>query len=327
MMFYSTRRNILFSFLCCIITIFLIGLIYGFSIANQIFLDNQKPVEIIHDWKVSLDQITLLKAKQYDPVIKDSPSISDLYIAMVTGGNFFTSRALPSYKNWMQQFSAQNNFIITSNDELNYELPRANIVRILNPNGSQNSYWHAQYRFVESMYLLYAIAHNRNDTRVKWFMLTDDDTFIVPYNLMTLIQDLNIKGYDNNISIIGNALPNRIFSGGGVLFSRNALQLIIDHYSNCPEGRNSKEYYDVALSICVRKILDSMGNPQPAFIPRHEMRALAIDVNSKFSSTDATFHYITDEKSIRLVKSKFPNWYFILPKNSSVKILNSSVIK
>jgi hypothetical protein len=273
---------------------------------------------IIHNWRNSLRDVAILKATESDPQIHDSPSISDIYISMVTGGSYFASRAVAAYQYWMQHFAAQNNFIITSNDEKSYALPRANIVKITSPHGSRDSYWAAQYRFVEAMFFMYAIAEKRNDKLVKWFMVTDDDTFVIPYNLLKLTQELNNQGLDKNISIVGNALSDgsRLFSGAGVIFSRDALKMIVDHYANCAKGQYPKEY-DLTLTTCVRKMLDDLGREnQPTFIAKDGMKSQMLH-EIIMQPNDVSYHYIKDNHARQMIKSKFSSHFFKIPKNKT----------
>jgi hypothetical protein len=260
---------------------------------------------------------------------------SQIYIGMVTGRGVMKARAKPAHDAWMRHFRPQNNFIFTTeasqdtSQEDHEWFPDAKIVEVPD---SGDDYWSAQYRFVYGMKYLLEIAQKRQDDKVRWFYITDDDTFVVPRNLYRLIARLNAQKKYEEPAFVGNCNyphTDRFLGGSGVLITKPALELYFENEHTCAhkfEKRKVEQYYDYDLPICYQEILKAKGLPFKPCTSAPEMftRMLVDKCSSayvppldyqlgsfhKHIMNSAAFHFYYKPEDMKNIIEFYPREYF-----------------
>jgi len=131
------------------------------------------------------------------------------------------------------------------------------------PSGSLD-YRTSQEKFIIALAHLFrhGLKTSGPGSNMNWFMLMDDDTFLLPHKLSDLLR--NFSGNDpvfpkTTSAVFGNLCNNANFCGGsGVIFTRAAAERIARLLETQPlaclcntTDTSSMCYYDVILSKCL----------------------------------------------------------------------------
>lgn len=106
------------------------------------------------------------------------PCISreNFYIAVVTGDNtFFEKRAKQTYLQSLRYFVPSNVFIIGTTEASSADNFCKQNGCVFIGHQSPNSHAGAQSRFMDAFVIMATKAIERNDSKVRWFILLDDD--------------------------------------------------------------------------------------------------------------------------------------------------------
>jgi hypothetical protein len=254
----------------------------------------------------------------------------EIYIAMVTGHNQHYKVAYPNYRAWIRHFNPNNAMLITSanDDKLVKDIAPSILSVVSNTGDSQET---AQERFIQAIFRIYELAKSRNDQKAKFFLIVDDDTFIIPKNMMRLLARMRAKGQDEEMNIASRCEfmdgKYHFLGGSGVIMTRPAIEAITAYYRKCPEHIGPDMYfYDVSVSRCFRRILDS--NPrtkgQPNCIdqielhrdhPKDQCNQEGLfnndgNIYNHMGENVASFHYMNAEELVDEARSWFPDYMF-----------------
>ncbi|EFC42543.1 predicted protein [Naegleria gruberi] len=121
-------------------------------------------------------------------------------------------------------------------------------------------YGGAQYRFIESLFIMLELKRIRNDSKVRWFFLSDDDHLMIPTNYLKVIAKYEFKLKSGEISmeeplIIGRIPSCSQLSGGpGIIFNEKAIELLKFNFDNCLDTFGLA-YYDLTIYKCINHVI------------------------------------------------------------------------
>jgi hypothetical protein len=259
---------------------------------------------------------------------------NQLYIAVVTGRREMKVRAKLAHDAWLQHFKPSNNFVFTSpptkhDEDISNLFTHATVISVPD---SVDDYWAAQYRFVYGMKYLLDVANSRNDNNVRWFLIADDDTFIIPRNLFRLLAKLSLQYKHEIPSFFGNCnypRTDRFLGGAGVLITKPALQLYFDNYHKCSvqiEMQKYQQYYDIVVPDCYYEILQEKKLSYEVCTHVEELYARRFEDKCSYRhmphiqfqpngfgknlQNTASVHFYKDKNEVQSMLSMFPRDYF-----------------
>lgn len=133
-------------------------------------------------------------------------------------------------------------------------------ITLMASKGGKVGYDGAQRRFLESIFTMLELKKERNDKRVRWFMLSDDDHMSIPANLMRTLAKYELKLERGELSvdeplIIGRTPECRAVSGGaGVIFNEKAIEVLKVNMEECIK-KVGLQWYDYTIYRCVNDVL------------------------------------------------------------------------
>ncbi|KAG2389120.1 hypothetical protein C9374_014520 [Naegleria lovaniensis] len=209
-----------------------------------------------------------------------------LYIAKITHHGNLHGLMKASYETMFSSEIAfpfkKDNFFIFSDQpfsERDYsQYTHATLVQ--NTKGS--GYNAAQQRFIESLYYMLDKRNERNDSKVHWFILSDDDMFMISRNLFRVIGKYERKISNGELDmnqplIIGRSTNCRELSGGAsVIFNDKAILLLKKHLDACI-AKFGLEYFDLTIYKCVSQYIPTQEpnlDPCKVLNNEHTMHAL-----------------------------------------------------
>ncbi|KAL0481897.1 hypothetical protein AKO1_011351 [Acrasis kona] len=207
---------------------------------------------------------------------------NQVYIAVASGANMLESKAKVAHDEWLNRFKPENNYIITTKlnstifSKANKWFPNAHVIQVPN---SEDNYWSAQYRFFYAMQYMYRASVERNDNKVRWFYVADDDTFVIPYQFYKLMARLHSENIHLRPAIVGRCeypTSERFYGGSGVLINTLAMKLLMENLNLCSVALDSSmprvgHYYDIDVPKCFIEIADKLKISVQGCIPAPEM--------------------------------------------------------
>jgi hypothetical protein len=105
------------------------------------------------------------------------------------------------------------------------------------------------------------IAMHSECPQCRWFFLADDDTFLVPRNLMHFLRSFNsssyiyngfVSGYSRQMwDAFGFGTVQFAVGGSGYFLSRALVLKILPHLSECAKHSARMPYSDARLNLCI----------------------------------------------------------------------------
>lgn len=240
------------------------------------------------------------------------------------------TRVLGQAKTWFPTFTSvfvySDDFPNDTISDIQKEAPHANIsfVEIKDKAehiiGSQwaNPWYRAQPRFLEGMYHLYT-----NNRHAKWFIIGDDDTYLLPWNIIRRLGKHNST--DPEVvsffwctwnQITDHMYPQRechpfAQGGSGVLFSRKMMDLVGPHLRECNEMYNDAEHAaSMRVCVCMERLFGYANWTKNGFIKPwksgiHPIKPIEVLQSGNTWDAPGSFHQVNAAEMKHIQKAHY----------------------
>eukprot|EP00747_Dinoflagellata_sp_TGD_P163263 gnl/TRDRNA2_/TRDRNA2_181751_c0_seq1.p1 gnl/TRDRNA2_/TRDRNA2_181751_c0~~gnl/TRDRNA2_/TRDRNA2_181751_c0_seq1.p1 ORF type:complete len:683 (+),score=106.18 gnl/TRDRNA2_/TRDRNA2_181751_c0_seq1:93-2141(+) len=219
------------------------------------------------------------------------------WTAVVTPGTFegsFDSRARLMFRTWFQRLlPGMLAFFHSETDDANGELP----IMLLRPDqypsyarsftGDDAGYKRYQHRTMEMIFLMAADP----PVEYKWYMLNDDDNFVIPRGLLRLVD-----GHDPaNLTVLAHVGCDGICGGAGIVFSRGLMKHIGETLPAI-RGKYPKEIGFVDVTVASWLLSEQCGLRAEQAFPKLNAGGPGPEIPPLDDPLDAaSYHYVSDE--------------------------------
>ncbi|CAF0971311.1 unnamed protein product [Didymodactylos carnosus] len=186
-----------------------------------------------------------------------------------------------------------------------------NLLPILQVMNKTADYWKSQRKWILGMLKIFEMGFKQN---IKWYMIVDDDGYIVVNNTLALV---NQYYHDQMWLLACVACPHpyyhgsspfflRICGGGGYLISSEMAKYILPILPKCFNYTSSKwdngdmKYFDVMFSVCLIELLNVTLTHRNEFktvsplkqIKTNNSNTIKFSFNRENLNNPITFHYV-----------------------------------